>query len=85
MCYHFDDLIKLENFDIDNIFIDEKSHENILIYDVLYKTLIGAKSLRIRIDKIDGFIRTFDRIWYLVLFESEKYDAINNWIRYLEV
>ena len=62
MCYHFDDLIKLENFDIDNIFIDEKSHENILIYDVLYKTLIGAKSLPIRIDKIDGFIRTFDRI-----------------------
>ena len=47
--------------------------------------MIGAKSLRIRIDKIDGFIRTLDRIWYLVLFESEKYDAIYNWIRYLEV
>ena len=26
-CYYFDDIIKLEDFDIDNILIDEKSHE----------------------------------------------------------
>ena len=32
MCYYFDDIIKLEEFD--NILIEEKSHENILIYDV---------------------------------------------------
>ena len=30
-CYYFDDIIKLEDFDIDNILIVEKSHENILI------------------------------------------------------
>ena len=30
-CYYFDDVIKLENFDIDNILIDKKSQENILI------------------------------------------------------
>ena len=35
MCY-FDDTIKLEDFDIDNILVDEKSRENILIYDVSY-------------------------------------------------
>ena len=29
--YYFDDIIKLEDFDIDNILIDEKSHRNILI------------------------------------------------------
>ena len=34
MCYYFDDSIKLEDFDLDNILIDEKSHENILIYDI---------------------------------------------------
>ena len=34
MYYYFADIIKLENFDID-ILIDEKSHENILIYDIL--------------------------------------------------
>ena len=45
-------MIKLEDFDLDNISTDEKSHENILIYDILYKTLIGPKPLRIRFDKI---------------------------------
>ena len=33
-CYYFDDIIRLEDFDLDNILIDEKSHENILIYDI---------------------------------------------------
>ena len=32
MCYYFDDIIKLEDFDLDNILIDEKSYENIFIY-----------------------------------------------------
>ena len=42
-CYYFDYIIKLRDFDFDNILIDEKSHENILIYDIPYKTLIGSK------------------------------------------
>ena len=33
-CYYFDDIIRLEDFDLDNILIDEKSHENILICDI---------------------------------------------------
>ena len=33
-CYYFDDIIKLEDFGLDNILINEKSHENILIYDI---------------------------------------------------
>ena len=37
-CYYFDDINKLENLNIDNIFIDEKSHKNFLIYDISYKT-----------------------------------------------
>ena len=57
MCYYFDDIIKLEDFDIDNILMDEKSYENILIYNILYKLLIGAKPLCIRFNKIDEFIR----------------------------
>ena len=36
-CYYFDDMIKLEDFDIDSILTDEEPHENILIYDVSYK------------------------------------------------
>ena len=42
-CNYFNDLIKLEDFDIDNILIDEKSQKNILIYDISYKTWIGSK------------------------------------------
>ena len=83
MCYYFDDIIKLEDFHIDNILIDKKSHENILVYDILYKTSIGTKPLRVRFDKIDEFIRFYDGITYLTLFGSEKYDAIYNRIRYL--
>ena len=48
----------------------------ILIYDISYKTLIGAKSSQIRFDKIDGFIGFYDGARYLTLFGSEKYDAI---------
>ena len=35
-CYYFDDITKFEGFDSDNILIDEKSYENILIYDISY-------------------------------------------------
>ena len=46
------------------------------------KNLIGSKPLRIKFDKIDGFIWIYDRTRYLTLFGSEKYDAIYNRIRY---
>ena len=70
-CYYFDDIIKLEDFDLDNILIDEKSHENILIYNISYKTLIDQKPLRIRFDQIDGFIIIYDGTRYLTLFGSK--------------
>ena len=47
-----------------------------MIYDVSYKSLIGAKSLRIMFEKVDGLIRDYDGTKYLVLFGLEKYDAI---------
>ena len=62
----------LGDFDIDNILIDQKSHEIILTYDILHKTLIGPKPLHIRFEKIDLFIRIYDRTRYLKLFNSEK-------------
>ena len=59
-CYYFNDIIKIKDFNLDNILIDEKSQENILFYNISYKTLIDAKHLRIRFEKIDGFIRIYD-------------------------
>ena len=81
--YYFDDITKVEDFEIDNVLIDEKSHKNILIYVIPYKTFIGAKPLCIRFDKIEGFIWIYDRTRYLTLFGSEKCLAIYNRIRYL--
>ena len=38
-----------------------------MVYDVSYKTLIGAKPLGIIFDKVDGFIRVNVETKYLVL------------------
>ena len=54
-----------------------------MFYDILYKTLFRSKPLRARFDKVDGFIGVHDVISYLPLFDSKKYDAIYNIIRYL--
>ena len=43
---------------------------------------MGSIPLRIRFDKIDGFIKIYDGIRYLVLF-SYSYDEICNRIKYL--
>ena len=56
-----------------------KNHTKIFL---IYKTLIGSKLLRIKFDKMDGFIRIYDWTRYLTLFGPEKY-AIYNRIRYL--
>ena len=52
-----------------------------MVCDVSYKTLTGAKPLRLRFKKVDGFIRIYDRIKYLVLFGLKKYDASYDRIR----
>ena len=75
MCYYFDDIIKLENLDSD-ILLEKKPYKNVLIYDISDKALIRAKPLRIRLNKVDRFIRIYDRTRYLVLFGPEKYGTI---------
>ena len=37
--YFFNDIIKIENFDLKNIKIDEKSYKNILTYYIGYVTI----------------------------------------------
>ena len=39
--------------------------------------------MRVRLDSLDGFIRSYDGNGYLVLTDPEKYYAIANRIRYL--
>ena len=88
-CYYFSDIIRARNRDIysTNILLDEnlykENHKNILICDISYKTSAGSKSLRIRFDKVDGFIKIHDKFRYLVLFDYGYYDKICDKIEYL--
>ena len=59
-CYYFDDILKIEDFNLVNISTDEKLYGNILVCNISYKTLIDATPLRIRFNKMDGFIRVYD-------------------------
>ena len=89
--YYFDDIIGVmdgdRNFDFSGILLDQKlykeKHENILIYDISYKTSTGAKSLRIRFDKIDVFMKIHDKTTYLVLFDYSYCDKISDKVKYL--
>ena len=88
-CFYFDDTISFWDRDINfsDILLDEKlsneKYENVLIYDISSKTSIGTKPLRIRFDKIDGFIKIFDKIRYLALFDCSYCDKICDKIKYL--
>ena len=83
-CYYFDDIIKYKNVNFGDILLDEKLYKNISIYDISYKTSTGPKSLRIKFNKIDGFLMVFDgKIKHLVLFDHELFDKICNKIKYL--
>ena len=70
MCFYFDDIINGTKINFSNILLDKKLLENISIYNISYKTLIGPKPLRIRFDKIDRFIIALDRKnKHLILFD----------------
>ena len=87
LCYYFDDIIRDLDTDFDNILLDEKSYknkyENILIYDISYKTFMGAKPFCIRFDDINGFITIYEEIRYLISYDYKKYNAIYDKIKYL--
>ena len=65
-----DDIITIENFD--NILLHKKSYGYIFTYNISKKAVIGSKLLRIRFDRIDGFIGVYDGTRYLIFFDPEK-------------
>ena len=55
--------------------MDGKSNEDILIYDVAYKTPNGVNPLRFIFGKVDGYDRKYDGTKYLRLSHfNEKYE-----------
>ena len=86
-CYYFDDVMRAwDMIDFSDISLEEKlykeNNENILIYEISYKSSTDAKPLRIRYDKIDGFIKIHNKIRYLVLFDwcDKVYDRVKHLI-----
>ena len=85
-CYYFDDIMRVRDIDFSVFLLDEKSYKtykNILIYDISYKSFMGSIALRIRFDEIDGFIKIYDRVRYLVFFGRRWYDEICDGMKYL--
>ena len=72
-CYYFDDMMAVRYIDSMNILLDEKFIQN----------FHGFKPLRIWFDKIDGFIKIYDGIKYLILLGHSWYDETYDSIKYL--
>ena len=76
-CHYFDDIINGTDINFSDILLDEKLYENILVYGISYKTSTDPKPLRIRFDKIDGFIVVLDsKIKHLILFDYALFNKI---------
>ena len=58
--HYFDDIINGTKINFSNNLLNKKLYENISVYNISYKTPTGPKPLRIRFDKIDGFIIALD-------------------------
>ena len=54
-----------------------KNHtKNILVYNISYKTSTDPKTLQIKFNNINEFIRFYDGTQYLVLFWSENVASV---------
>ena len=82
MCYYFHDRINGTKTNFNNILLDKKIYENISVYKISYKIPTGPKSLRIRLDKINGFIIIDDKIKHSILFHYGLFNNISDKIKY---
>ena len=77
VCYYFDDIIKDIYIYFSDILLDKKLYENISVYEISYKILMGLKPLCIRFDKIDWFIRVrAGEFRYIVIFDHRLFGKI---------
>ena len=70
--YYSDEIIKIQEFYFESIWLDKKKTLKYFIFDVFYKGLIVAKLLLIMIDNVEEFIREYEGTKYLVLFVPKK-------------
>ena len=82
-CCYFDYIMKVIILTLEIFYLTKKNFENILFYGISYRTFMGSIPLNIRFDEIDGFIKIYDGIRYLVLVGGGFYDEIFDRIKYL--
>lgn len=70
-CYYLGKVIDSNNLNLDNILVDKKWYENILIYSVAYITLYGARPLNIIFDKVDRNIENM-AVQDIQLFHADE-------------
>ena len=82
--YYFDVIINVTKINFGSILLIKKLYENISAYNISYKSPTCPKPLRIKFDKINGFIISIDdKIKPLVLFDYGLFDKICDKIKYL--
>ena len=82
--YYFDVIINGTKINFGSILLIKKLYENISAYNISYKSPTCPKPLRIKFDKINGFIISIDdKIKPLVLFDYGLFDKICDKIKYL--
>ena len=81
-CYYFDNTMSASDISFNGLLLNKKSLKDNLVFDLLYKTFMGRKPLRIRFDQIYGSIKVYNGIRYLVIFDYWLLDEIYNRIRY---
>ena len=86
--YFFSDTINTNNFDPNNIKIDEKSYKNILIYCIGYVTIKDLKYVKINsvnplciiFNKVNGYFEDINESKYLTLVPTnERKDKIQRY------
>ena len=78
--YFYDDIIKIKNFDPNEIKIAEKSYKNILIYHIGYVTTKDSKYLEINsinplyfiVNKVNGYFEEINENKYLMLVTTNE-------------
>ena len=84
MCYYFHDIINDTKINFSNILLDKKLCQSISVCNILHKTPIGPRPLRIRFDKIGGFIIALDgKNKHFILFDYGLFNEIGDKIKYL--
>ena len=68
ICYYFNGIININDIDLYNILIDEKSYKNIFIYHVTYI----VKPLLIIFSEVNDYVKDYDGNKYVKLFPSDE-------------